>query len=224
MTSAKILQLVSPALPVGAFSYSEGLEYLSQVKRLSNESELISWIESELSRGQLRIEAAALPLIMNTLNNWKKENNTSSKSKIYEWNSWISALRDAAEIRSQQLQMGQSLLKLLSDLGYPFPDDKKELGWPIAWAWACLNLSLPESEVIQSYLYSWVANQLSAALRLLPIGPNKIQVIQFKLLPLITLQSNILLNQDPHQLWSSDIGATMAQQSHTNLYTKLFRS
>ena len=59
MSSLAILQLVSPSLPVGAFSYSEGLEWLVQMERVADESTLLDWLEAELLRGQIRIEAAA---------------------------------------------------------------------------------------------------------------------------------------------------------------------
>ncbi len=224
MTSPTIFQLISPALPVGAFSYSEGLEFLVQGNKISNESEVFNWLQGELLRGQLRIEAASLSPIMDCLDNWERCQTFNSARNVYEWDSWLLALRDSAEIRSQQSQMGQSLLQLLADLDHPLPDKSKDLAWPIAWAWAGLSWSLPKFEVVQGFLYSWVANQLSASLRLLPLGPNKVQGIQFRLIPLITSQAEILLNQDPHNLWTGDIGTTMAQQSHTELYSRLFRS
>ncbi len=224
MNSLRLLQLVSPALPVGAFSYSEGLEVLAHSEKILTESELTTWLEGELLRGQLRIEAAALSPMMDCLKNWKEEQSTKSKMIVYQWNSWLLALRDSIEIRSQQLQMGKSLLQLLSDLNYPLPNKKKDLAWPIAWSWAGLSWSISKTEVLQAYLYGWVANQLSAALRLLPLGPNKIQTIQFKLVPLIESQSKLLLNKDPYTIWTGDVGATMAQQTHAELYSKLFRS
>ncbi len=224
MTSPSILQLVSPALPVGAYSYSEGLEFLAQAKNLSNESQIYKWIEGELLRGQLRIEAAALSPVMDHLDSWRLNQKTTTKEIIYQWNSWLLALRDSAEVRFQQKQMGQSLLQLLADLNYPLPTKKKDLAWTIAWAWGGLSWSIPKMEVIQGYLYGWVANQLSASLRLLPLGANKIQAVQFELLPLIASQTEILINQDPKSIWTGDIGATIAQQSHTELYSKLFRS
>ncbi len=224
MISPSIFQLISPSLPVGSFSYSEGLEYLTNTQRICNESDLISWLESELLRGQLRIEAAALLPIRNCLKAWKVDRANASQAKVYEWNSWTLALRDSIEVRSQQIQMGKSLLQLLSDLNHPLPNSKIDLSWPLAWSWAGLSWSLPTTEVLLGYLYSWVANQLSASLRLLPIGPNKVQLIQYNLLPLIKSQAELLINKDPHELFSGDIGATMAQQSHNELYSRLFRS
>ena len=62
MTSLALLQLVSPALPVGAFSYSEGLEVLIQAGSIADEQAIQAWLEAELQRGAVRLEAAALRL------------------------------------------------------------------------------------------------------------------------------------------------------------------
>ena len=224
MTSLHMLQLASPALPVGAFSYSEGLEWLVQMKLIKDESTLFTWLEAELLRGQLRVEAASLRPIRENLQQWQKEKSSKTKNNVDDWNDWLLALRDASTIRLQQLQMGQSLLQLLAELDHPLPDKSTDFSWPIAWAWAGISWRLSTSEVIQAYLFSWIANQLSAAVRLVPIGPTKAQALQCSLFPLITKQSELLLEKNPHQIWTGDVGATLAQVSHAELYTRLFRS
>jgi len=220
----EFLQLLSPSLPVGAFSYSEGLEWLVQNKKVNNETTLFNWIESELSRGQITIEASSITHIMKDLVDWRKNKDAQHKFVIEEWNSWLSSLRDSPEVRSQQAQMGESLLQLLIDLDYPLPDKEKNFIWPIAWAWAGVSWEIPEIDLVEGFLYSWVANQLSAALRLLSLGPTKAQQLQKKSLKLIKSQASYLLQQNPKEIWISDVGAIMAQQSHIELYSRLFRS
>ncbi len=220
----EFLQLISPSLPVGAFSYSEGLEWLVQNKKVFDEITLFSWIESELSRGQITIEASSIANIMKDLVNWRDQKDDQYKFVIEEWNSWLRSLRDSPEIRSQQTQMGESLLQLLIDLGHPLPDNEKKFIWPIAWAWAGVCWEIPEIDLVEGFLYCWVANQLSAALRLLALGPTKAQQLQKKSLILIKSQASYLLEQNPKEIWVSDVGAIMAQQSHVELYSRLFRS
>ena len=82
MTSLKLLQLVSPALPVGAFSYSEGLEWLIQTGKIKNQSNLVDWIEAELLRGQIRIEAASQRSIRKALTTWSIEKSDNSKEIV----------------------------------------------------------------------------------------------------------------------------------------------
>ena len=220
----EFLQLLSPSLPVGAFSYSEGLEWLVQNKKVNNETTLFNWIESELSRGQITIEASSISYIMKDLVDWKNNRDVQHKFVIEEWNSWLSSLRDSPDVRSQQTQMGESLLQLLIDLDHPLPDNEKKFIWPIAWAWAGVCWKIPPIDLVEGFLYSWVANQLSAALRLLSLGPTKAQKLQKKSLLIIKSQANYLSQQNPKEVWISDVGAIMAQQSHVELYSRLFRS
>ena len=220
----EFLQLISPSLPVGAFSYSEGLEWLVQNKKVHDEISLFNWLESELSRGQITIEASSIAHIMKDLVDWRDKKDEQYKSLIEEWNSWLASLRDSPEIRSQQTQMGESLLQLLIDLGHPLPNNEKKFIWPIAWAWAGVCWDIPQIDLVEGFLYSWVANQLSAALRLLSLGPTKAQQLQKKSLKLIKSQASYLLEQNPKEIWVGDVGAIMAQQSHVELYSRLFRS
>ena len=220
----ELLQLISPSLPVGAFSYSEGLEWLVQNKKVYDEKTLFNWIESELSRGQITIEASSIAHIMRDLVDWRDYKDVKYKLIIDEWNSWLSSLRDSPDVRSQQIQMGESLLQLLIDLDHPLPDNEKKFIWPIAWAWAGVSWDIPQIDLVEGFLYSWVANQLSAALRLLSLGPTKAQQLQKKSLLLIKSQASFLLQQNPKEIWISDVGAIMAQQSHIELYSRLFRS
>ncbi len=222
MTSLALLQLVSPALPVGAFSYSEGLEVLIQNGALNDEFELQHWIEAELQRGALRLEAAALNPLRVQLQRWEQER-SEMPSELMSLDGWLLALRESAEVRAQQGQMGGSLLQLMVDLGHPLPQPVV-LAWPAAWAWAALSLKISELEMVEGYLYGWVANQLSAAVRLVPLGPTTAQRIQQQLLPMIREQASVLKDQDPYTLWCGGAGAGLAQLAHAELYSRLFRS
>ena len=222
MTALALLQLVSPALPVGAFSYSEGLEVLIQSGDIGEEAQLQAWLEGELNNGMLRLEAAALPHLRAELSNWRA-GEAAAQRRLIDLDGWLSATREAAEVRAQQRQMGQSLLLLLADMGHPLPE-RIALSWPAAWASASLVLNVTVPEMVEGYLYGWVANQLSAAVRLLPLGPTRAQLQQQRLLPLIADQAVLLQGSDPRKLWSGAVGAGLAQLTHAELYSRLFRS
>ena len=212
----KLFQLVSPALPVGAFSYSEGLEVLVQRGLLSGPPDLEAWLRAELQRGAVAMEAAALEGLLVLLRG-------GDLPAAQELDGWLLAQREAAEVRAQQRQMGQSLLLLLADLGWPLPA-AASLAWPAAYAWAarCLEIDSPALE--EAYLYSWVANQISAAVRLVPLGPTQGQRLQLALAPFIAERAAALAASDPRQLWNGGIGAGLAQLQHAELYSRLFRS
>ena len=223
MTSVALLQLSSPALPVGAFSYSEGLESLVHSSVLGNDRDVHCWLQDELQRGNVRIEAASLRLFLNDFQNWISSSDRSCKHHLLELDSFLMASREAAEVRFQQRQMGAALIHLLGQMGHPLPESL-DLAWPAAWAWASLSLSVPLQDMVEGYLYSWVANQISAAVRLVPLGPTCAQVLQLKLMPQIDEQASQLLNENPFQLWNAGLGLSMAQLSHAELYSRLFRS
>ena len=223
MMSLSLLQLVSPALPVGAFSYSEGLEVLIQASTLSDERQIQSWLEAELRQGALRLEAAALKGLSESLQRWRDHGDQQARHWLIDQDSWLLANRESAEVRSQQTQMGASLLQLMHEMGHSLPQATL-LSWPSAWAWSAVALDVSLPEMVEGYLYGWVANQLSASVRLLPLGPSRAQVVQQRLLPLITEQADWLQSQDPRQLWSHGVGASMAQLAHAELYSRLFRS
>ena len=222
MSSLALLQLVSPALPVGGFSYSEGLEVLIQSETIRDEQQLQAWLEAELSRGAIRLEAAALPSLLCALAAWST-GETAACRRVLDLDGWLLASRESAELRAQQRQMGGSLLNLLAEMGHPLPE-QVALSWPAAWAWAAVRLSVSGGDMVEGYLYGWVANQLSASVRLLPLGPSRAQVLQQRLLPLIASQAQLLQAADPQELWSSGVGAGMAQLAHAELYSRLFRS
>ena len=207
----RLFQLISPALPVGAFSYSEGLEVLVQRGLLLDGAGVRVWLEAELQRGTLVLEAASLPGLL-----------VAEAAELRERDSWLLALREAAEVRAQQRQMGASLLGLLADLGFNPP--ALNLAWPAAFALAGRALEVGATELVEAYLYGWVANQLSAALRLVPLGPTEAQRLQLGLAPLIAQRALELEGADPDQLWSGGVGAGLAQLRHVELYSRLFRS
>ena len=207
----RLYQLISPALPVGAFSYSEGLEVLVQRGLLLDGAGVRAWLVAELQRGTLALEAASLPGLL-----------LAEVAELRERDSWLLALREAAEVRAQQRQMGASLLGLLADLGFNPP--ALNLAWPAAFALAGRALEVAATELVEAYLYGWVANQLSAALRLVPLGPTEAQRLQLGLAPLIAQRALELEGADPDQLWSGGVGAGLAQLRHVELYSRLFRS
>lgn len=229
----RLFQLVSPALPVGGFSYSEGLEVLVQQGRLPDGEAVEAWLRAELERGALVLEAAALPGLMGALATWRQEGppepRWAARQAVIASDSWLLALREARELRAQQRQMGGSLLSLLADLGWPLPagppgSTAPVLAWPAAWAWALVALELGEREGMEAYLYGWTATQLSAAVRLVPLGPTEAQRIQLRLGPGIAARAEELLETDPERLWSGGVGASLAQLGHDELYSRLFRS
>jgi urease accessory protein len=226
----RLLQLASPALPVGAFSYAEGLEPLVQAGLIADTAALGAWLGAELERGALSLEAACLARFRADLERAREGGAAAATAMaaVRDREGWLLAQREALELRAQQRQMGGSLCQLLGDLGWPLPDlppgPARPLAWPAAWAWAGLCLEIPTEPLVEAYLHGWTANQISAAVRLVPLRPTEAQRLLLALVPLLARRAAELVHSDPEALWCGGVGAGLAQLGQAELYSRLFRS
>ena len=218
--------LISPNLPVGGFCYSEGLESYLNAKDLIDSNSVKELIISELEIGQIRLDAKVLLEffdIFRELNDGK--NFKSNMQKLLGLDKWILSSKDCLEMREQQTQMAKSLFDLNKEFGFEYLYKKnKKNSWPLAWSWACYCFEITKLEMVENFFYSWSANQLSAALRIIPIGSTKAQLIQRDLLTIISKVSKEIMDKEINDIYFGNVGLAMAQQNHNDLYTKLFRN
>ena len=228
MTKSHLLRylLISPNLPVGGFCYSEGLESYLNTKDLKDSNSLKELIISELEIGQTRLDARVLLDfydIFKELDDGK--NFKSNLQKLLSFDKWILSSKDSFEMREQQNQMAKSLFDLNKEFGFEYLYKKnKKNSWPLAWSWACYCFEITKLEMVENFFYAWSANQLSAALRIIPIGSTKAQLIQRDLLAIISKVSKEIMDKEINDIYFGNVGLAMAQQNHNDLYTKLFRN
>jgi urease accessory protein len=227
-TLLRLLQLVSPALPVGAYSYSEGLETLVQTDRLTNAASLQDWLTQELRYGAIRLEATALTRVYHGAS-------TGDLSALHVWNQWLSALRETAELRQQSWQMGRSLVRLLPELTKAEAEGSGELeewiaacgescNFATAFALAAAHWQIDLSAATLGYLQSWAANLVNAGVRLIPLGQTQGQQLLLHLYPQLVQTAEQVLTWADDELWSCNWGWTIASMNHETLYSRLFRS
>ena len=217
--------LISPSLPVGGFCYSEGLESFLKIKNLEESDHIRDLITNELKIGQIRIEAKCLIKFVDIYEELKVANNVKNNRRLLNLDKWLLSFRDTVEIRDQQTQMAKSLFELTKEFGFEYLYEKnKNISWSLAWSWACFSFQINKLEMIENFIYAWTANQLSAAIRLIPMGSIKAQTIQLELLNLISEVSQEIVDSNINDLYVGNISLSMAQQNHNDLYTKLFRN
>ena len=218
--------LISPNLPVGGFCYSEGFESFFDIKKIKEPEYVKDLITYELKTGQIRLDARILLDFFHIF--IEIQNDKSLKSnfkKLLSLDKWILASKDSIEIREQQTQMSKSLFDLTKEFGFEYLYEKnKKSSWPLAWSWACYCFEISKLEMVENFLYSWSANQISAALRLIPMGSTNAQLIQRDLLAIISEVSNEIMDKKIDDIYFGNVGLAMAQQNHNDLYTKLFRN
>lgn len=215
------LQFVSPSLPVGAYSYSEGLETLVEQGVITQIEQLEHWLMRELQYGGVRLEGAVMTRSRLCIleQDW---------SKLNFWNDWLFATRDSAELRQQSEQMGQSLIKLLVHLQ---PDAATILDhlhhschYAIAFSISATLWQIPPEFFILGYLQSWATNLINAGVKLIPLGQTQGQKLLFNLSPLLETVTEQILSLADDQLETCSWGTSLASMQHETQYTRLFRS
>ena len=218
--------LISPNLPVGGFCYSEGMESYLHNKNLKDSNSVKELIMSELEIGQIRLDARLLLEFFDIFNEIKDDKISKNyQQKLLSLDKWILSSKDSVEMREQQTQMAKSLFDLTKEFGFKYLYEvNKKSSWPLAWSWACYCFEITKLEMVENFFYAWSANQLSAALRIIPIGSTKAQLIQKDLLEIISKVSKEIMDKEIDDIYFGNIGLAMAQQNHNDLYTKLFRN
>lgn len=219
-----LLQLASPALPVGAYSYSEGLEALVEADRLNNAEALHHWIAQELYCGAVRLETAVM------LRGYQAAIAANSVELI-TWNHWLSAARETEELRSQSWQMGRSLLRLFLDLQPAFAQSPGAIAlyednchFAIAFAVVAAAWQIESRSAVLGYLYSWSANLVNAGVKLIPLGQTAGQQLLIQLQPILASATETILGLADDDLSSCGWGLALASMTHETQYSRLFRS
>lgn len=221
---ARLLQLASPALPVGSYTYSQGLEWAVESGVIRDEATAGRWIADLLAHGIGRYEA---PLITALMAAWQADD----LAEVQRLNADFLASRESAELRAETVQMGFSLRRLLHDLRddslaklaealHPVP----EVAFPTVWAGIAAAWQLAPDASMTAYLWAWAENQVMAALKSVPLGQAAGQRILARIgtqIPVISTQALLL----PETAWSNFTPAfAIASARHETQYSRLFRS
>jgi urease accessory protein len=218
-----LLQLASPALPVGGYSYSEGLEMLVERGIVNSADTLQDWMDWELQSGAISLDGAVMVRVLNAayVGNWEK---------VHEWNHWSSASRETEELREQSWQMGNALLRLLMAL-WPVEDrleitalGEEECNFAVAFGIAASYWQIPPDVALLGYLQSWAGNFIGAGVKLIPLGQTAGQQLLFNLQPNLVTAVETILRVEDDDLSSCTWGLSLASMQHETQYSRLFRS
>ena len=220
----RLLHLASPALPVGAFSYSQGLEWAVESGAVTSEAAAQAWIRDALHFALARCEA---PALIGLLRAWRG----TDASEVARLNAEFIATRETAELRAETLQMGYSLARLLRDLP-DTPEHTKaallslsEIAFPTPWAAAAAHWQIEEADAANAYLWAWLENQVMAAVKLVPLGQTAGQRMLVALAEdLPALAQEAVRRADSEDWENFTPGMTLASCLHETQYTRLFRS
>src|SRR5260221_3236081 len=213
---ARLLQLASPALPVGAYSYPQGLEAAIEAGVVQDAASSGRWIADVLAHSLARMEA---PVLLRLCAAWR----TGDAAAAERWNALFLAGRETAELRAEAAQMGYSLAQLLPELGVG-EVPLQEPCFPAAFAFAVAAWRIDAHEALVAYLWSWTENQVLAAVKALPLGQTDGQRLLVDLgarLDGIPHRPPPLPHDEPVHFVP---GLPQLSPRHETQYTKLLRS
>ena len=219
----QLMQLASPALPVGGFSYSEGLEAAVEAGLATTEASTGTWLRDQL---HLSLARSDLPVCARAFKAWQR----GDAATIQELNDWVTTSRETRELRQQTQQMGRSLSEWLKNRGVadhrvavlkalpPAPT------WPVAFALAAAQTGAPLREALLTFAFGWAENMVQAALKAVPLGQSAGQRILASLIDAIPTEvDRAMLLADSERQAATPMLAILSAQ-HEAQYSRLFRS
>ena len=225
LSPASLIQLIwlaSPALPVGGFSYSEGLEALVERAQPATENIASDWLQDQLNltlaRGDLAVIAQAIPA-------WQ----SADLARVRQLNDWVLQTRETSELRAQAEQMGRSLLEWLrnhdgANAEHIAACAAMQPTYAIAFALAASQLDAGVRDCLTAFAFGWAENMVQATIKAVPLGQGAGQRILSSLTAVIpaAVDHAIGLSDDDRQAFSPMLAITSAR--HETQYSRLFRS
>jgi urease accessory protein len=213
----RLWQLISPTLPVGAYSYSQALEYVIECGTVRDEPSTLAWLRELLHHG---LAALDLPVLLRVHRAWTRGDATTVAKLSRE----LEARRDTAELRFEDMAMGGALTQLLTNLGEPLPSDTPRLPFASAFAVACANWRIAEEDACAGFAWAWCESQVAAAVKLVPLGHTAGQRMLLVLGAEVgtAVAAGVALDDD--HIGATLPGLAIASALHETQYTRLFRS
>lgn len=219
----RLLTWLSPAYPVGAFSYSQGLETAIEKGFVHDVSTVQDWLESSLSGGTLWSDAVLFARAHDAAT-------TAGSDNLLTVVEFAAAFQPSAELRMETMAQGDAFLKV-TNRAWPCAGLEKllrtrdlEIAYPIAVASAAAGHGVGQSLALEAWLHAATANLISAAIRLVPLGQTQGQRILAAIEPAIADAADAARETPLAKLATNNFVAEICSMQHEIQTTRLFRS
>jgi urease accessory protein len=216
----RVLHLASPSLPVGAFTYSQGLEWAVEAGWVKTEDEMEAWLKSLLADTLPGTDIALLGRMHRACD-------AGDANALARHCDTLCALRETAELRLEESHRGRAMSRLLADLGLPISAAwQKTLARTqlAGFAMAATHWHIPLETAANAWTWSWLENLALAAVKIIPLGQTAGQRVLHRLAPAIppAVQQGLQLPEEA--IGASAPAQAIASSRHETQYTRLFRS
>ncbi len=220
LAHVRLLQLVSPSLPIGSFTYSQGLEWAVEQRWVDDEASLADWLDELLHGALARTDLPLLVRLHVAASGDDLERFAALADEALAW-------RESAELRAEERQKGRALGAVLDEL-----EPEIDPAWRYAvtssylasFAWACARWAVPAAQAAEGYAYGWLENQVIAAVKLVPLGQAAGQRVLHRLATRLPEIVGAALATDDAALGASATTLAIASACHESQYTRLYRS
>jgi urease accessory protein len=216
----RLLQLASPALPIGAFAYSQGLEQAVELGWVHDEATAVSWIGGVVTEVLPRLDVPVLAALHQA---WSE----ADLARVRSLSQFLHACRETAELGAEDRQLGAALARVLHGLGIsqaePWIADP-DATFVTSLSLAAVCYALPVQGAALGFLFSWLENQVAAATRLVPIGHIAAQRVLSQVLVEIPAAVSRGLSVPCEAAGFLAPGLAAASALHETTYSRLFRS
>ena len=216
----RLLQLVSPALPIGAFAYSQGLEQAVASGWVKDEASAAEWLLGLLEHTLASLD---LPVLERLIDAWRADD----PKRVDAWTAWLAACRPTRETRAEERQLGAGLSRALVAVGVTDAagwEAREDVTQAAMFALATARYAIPTSAALAGYAFAWAEATTSAAVRLVPLGQSAGQRLLAAAgdeIPSAVERARAL---DDDELAATAPGQAIASALHEALYSRLFRS
>jgi urease accessory protein len=216
----RLYQLVSPTLPIGSFTYSQGLEWAVEAQWVHDEETLENWLASML---QHSIASLELPVLLRL----QQAFSAGDQLAVKRWCQYLIASRETSELRKEELQRGAALIRLLPNLDINIPDGMEKTvasSQLCGIALAAVQWGIDTEKSMAGYCWSWLENTVMAGVKLIPLGQTQGQKILYRLSELVPGAIAQAQSINDSDVGSCTPALAIASSCHENQYTRLFRS
>jgi urease accessory protein len=216
----RLLQLASPSLPVGAFTYSQGIEWAVEAGWIRGAGDLEEWLADQVEDGLANLDIPLLARMTDACT-------ARDEAALAHWCDIAGAWRETAELRAEERNRGRALANLLVslDVGHAAPWRDTLARSPLAgFALAAVHFAIPRATTAYGHAWSWLENLVLAAVKLIPLGQTDGQRTLLRLAERLPAAVEHGLALPDEEIGASLPALAIASSAHETQYTRLFRS
>jgi urease accessory protein len=214
------MSLMSPTLPIGGFSYSQGIEKAVEDRWIMDMDTSYEWLSGQLCCGFVYTDLPLLRMLYDACD-------SDNKDEAIKWSQTLLACRETSELRQEEINRGRALTKVIEELENSITEGWEHIirtNYLSGLALIGNYWKIPISELLLGYSWSWLENQVSAVVKIIPLGQTQGQQLLYRLVELVPdiIKQSMLLKEE--EIGRSQPALAIASSLHETQYTRIFRS